>query len=145
MTENLVKVGIQTDDHVETLWAQSVGLNQYRLDNSPFFAYDVSWRDIVEALPDHTGMLMMRRVVAKSGHRTVRIILPSDARTDANAQLVLNEINALGCTYEGTGGQYVTVDLPPEVNLEKVVTFLTERGVEWEHADPSYEHLYGRE
>ena len=87
----------------------------------------------------------MRRVVAKSGHRTIRIILSSDPRNDAGAKLVLNEISALGCTYEGANGQYVAVDLPPEVNMEKVVRFLTEREVEWEHADPSYEQLYGRE
>jgi hypothetical protein len=34
---------------VETLWATSLGNDQYKLDNSPFYAYSVSWEDIVYA------------------------------------------------------------------------------------------------
>ena len=37
------------DVNVETQWAYSVGKDQYRLANSPFFAYSVSWEDIVHA------------------------------------------------------------------------------------------------
>ena len=34
---------------VETLWATSLGNDQYRLENSPFYAYSVSWKDVVFA------------------------------------------------------------------------------------------------
>ncbi|RYE02048.1 MAG: DUF4265 domain-containing protein [Sphingobacteriales bacterium] len=34
---------------VETLWATALGDDQYKLDSSPFYAYSVSWEDIVRA------------------------------------------------------------------------------------------------
>jgi len=74
MDSSAVKVLLQEDENVETLWANRVGPDLYRLDNSPFWAYGVSWRDVVEAHPDPDGMLRMSRVVEKSGHRTVRVI-----------------------------------------------------------------------
>ncbi len=58
---------------VETLWAEVVGDNRYCLANTPWYAYNISWRDIVEALPDADGQLQFTRVLEKGGHRTVRI------------------------------------------------------------------------
>jgi hypothetical protein len=34
---------------VETLWATHLGADAYKLDNSPFYAYGVSWEDVVSA------------------------------------------------------------------------------------------------
>ncbi len=34
---------------VETLWATSLGDDKYQIDNSPFWAYGVSWEDVVFA------------------------------------------------------------------------------------------------
>jgi hypothetical protein len=52
-TEHFVKVKfVESDDEgddVETLWAVALGNNLFRLDNSPFYAYGVSWQDVVEA------------------------------------------------------------------------------------------------
>lgn len=39
------------------MWATQVGPDRYRLENSPFYAYGVSWLDIVEARPaDASGL-----------------------------------------------------------------------------------------
>lgn len=38
--------------------------------------------------------------------------------------------------------RYLAVDIPPEVDLMAVAQYLTERGVQWEHADPRYSDLY---
>ena len=43
--------------NVETPWAKRLGDNLYELDNSPFYAYNVSWKDAIEALPAPDGML----------------------------------------------------------------------------------------
>ena len=40
------------DGDIETLWADVVGENLYRLDNLPWYAYRVSLQDVVEAHPD---------------------------------------------------------------------------------------------
>lgn len=37
---------------VETLWASALGSDEFKLDNSPFYAYSVSWEDIVYAPVD---------------------------------------------------------------------------------------------
>ncbi len=34
---------------VETLWATSLGPDRFRIENSPFYAYSVSWLDVVLA------------------------------------------------------------------------------------------------
>src|SRR6476620_6158325 len=60
---------------VETLWANVVGEDLYELDNLPWYAYNVSAGDIVEAHPDANGQLRVARIVRKSGNRTIRILL----------------------------------------------------------------------
>jgi hypothetical protein len=142
MDNSAVKVLLQEGDNVETLWADPVGLHLYRLDNSPFWAYGVSWRDVVEAQPDSDGMLRMTRVVEKSGHRTVRVILERRADESPEAQAVLDGVVTLGATYEGMNPRYLAIDIPPSVDLHVVAHYLTDRGIQWEHADPRYSDLY---
>ena len=142
MDASAVKVLLQEDEYVETLWADPVGPDLYRLDNSPFWAYGVSWRDIVEAHPDPDGMLRMTRVVEKSGHRTVRVILKPGVDVSPEAQAIMDGARALGASCEGMNPAYLAIDIPPGVELMAVAKYLTERGVQWEHADPRYSELY---
>jgi hypothetical protein len=142
MEGSAVKVLIQEGEYVETLWADRVGPDLYRLDNSPFWAYGVSWRDVVEAHPDPDGMLRMSRVVEKSGHRTVRVIFDPRVDESPEAQAILDGARELGASYEGMNPGYLAIDIPPELDLIAVANYLTERGVQWEHADPRYSDLY---
>jgi hypothetical protein len=139
-TNGMVKVAFRVDDEVETLWATPVGTNLFRLDNSPFFAYRVSWLDIVEAHLADSGQLEFLRVSEKSGHRTVRAIL--DDVTAAEAAPLLGLLKQAGCSYEGFQPKLLSIDVPPEVGLERVAALLTDQGVEWEYADPTYEDLF---
>lgn len=141
-TNSAVKVLIQDDKNVETLWAEPVGPHQYRLDNSPFWGYGVSWMDVVEAHADDNGQLRMSRVVQKAGHRTLRVMFPVGVDKAPEAQGVLDEVVALGASYEGMTPRYLAIDIPPGVDLMRVARLLTERSVEWEHADPPYSELY---
>ena len=60
---------------VETLWAVPLGNDLYQLDNSPFFAYGVSWQDVVLAPQDpQEQMPTFQSVAERSGNRTVRVI-----------------------------------------------------------------------
>ena len=137
-----VRVLLQEDDRVETLWATQVGLGLYRLDNSPFWAYGVSWNDVVEARADPDGMLRMVKIAAKSGHRTVRIHFPADEAQSYEAKATLRELNELGATYEGMNATYIAIDIPPQIDLSTIADFLTAKGIQWEHADPPYEQLH---
>lgn len=134
------------DGEVETLWAFDLGGGQYRLDNLPWYAYRVSLGDVIEASPDADGQLRMVGIVSKSGNRTVRLVFAGvDLRGDWPAEIrhVMDWLVAQGCSFEGANRRYQAVNVPPEVDLEAVATFLTERDVRWEHADPTYEDLHG--
>lgn len=137
-----MKVLFQEDENVETLWAEHVGADHYRIDNSPFWAYGVSWRDIVEAQPDPDGMLRFQRVIEKSGHRTLRLILKLPADKSEESQSILDGLNAIGATYEGMNPGYLSIDLAPHVPLEPVVEYLVSSGQQWEYADPPYDVLF---
>jgi hypothetical protein len=140
--DKYVKIGIRDDDgDVETPWAVSLGGNLYRIDNTPFFAYRISAGDVVEALPEADGFLFFERVVRKSGHRTVRVMLPEPAEVEPGPTL-LADIKRLGCTYEGAYSKLICIDVPPAVSLEAVAEHLTEMGLEWEYVDPTYEDLF---
>jgi hypothetical protein len=138
----MVKVGFWDEDiqGVETLWATPMGPGRYRLENSPFFAYRVSYLDVVEAWPDEGGQLEFQRVVEKSRHRTVRVILEDVESPDAKP--FLDALKQRGCSYEGFQPKLLSIDVPPEVRLEDVTRFLIEQDVQWEYADPTYDDLH---
>ena len=141
-TDNMVKVLMQDGSDVETLWAVPVGLGLYRLDNSPFFTYRISWQDTVRAEPDADGVLSFVDVAEKSGNRTVRVITNGCDTTSEEAKPFLDGIIDLGCTYEGFQPRLISINVPPEVDLQTVADYLIASGHEWEYADPTYDDLF---
>lgn len=129
--------------YVETLWCRPLGADRYELDNSPFYAYSVSWKDVVLAPYDAAEQRpVFQSVVEKSGHKTIRVAFGEAADSAGTSQSVLDQLVALGCTYEGANPQYISVDIPPEVSLESVREFMIEKDLQFEHADPTYEELF---
>jgi hypothetical protein len=130
----------------ETLWATPLGNNLYKLDNSPFFVYGVSWQDVVEAeFSREKSMLVFSKVVEKSGNRTIRIVLEKSANDSQVSKKILDDLIEMGCSYEGANQRYISVNIPPSVNLESVSQVLVQSGQQWENADPTYEMLTGQE
>ena len=147
----MVRVGARVPDElgadgaaIETLWASPLGQDLHVVENSPFDAYSLSWQDTVRApFEAGAGMPMIEAVVAKSGHRTVRAVVDDPGAAE---RLVGRSVKALGCTLEAAGGgRLLAIDVPPEADLGAVARALTDAGVTWEHADPTYEDLYGDE
>lgn len=142
-TQGMVKVGLHAPGgEFETMWATPVGDHRYRLENSPFYAYQVSWLDVVEALPDSDGLPVFKRMIAKSGHRTVRLIINPGVDEAPARRQVLDHLVTLGCSWEGYNPRYFSIDVPAEVDLAAVAAFLTERGELWEYADPKFDDLF---
>ena len=52
----------------ETLWAAPMGSNLYRLENTPFFALDVSYQDVVLACEEKDGVAQFVQVFSRGGH-----------------------------------------------------------------------------
>jgi hypothetical protein len=143
-SSGMVKVELRDNfNNVETLWATPLGNNRYRLENSPFFAYSVSWLDVIEARqPSTGGFPVLKRVLEKSGHRTIRIIFKPPVDKSRKSKSVLKKLEEMGCSYEGANPAFIAVNIPAEVDLSTICDYLTSTDLEWEHADPSYEELY---
>jgi hypothetical protein len=119
-SSGLVKVtfklepGMWHSSATETLWAQPIGPGQYRLENSPFFAFGVSFQDVVLARPEGTSLTFVE-ATQRGGHSTYRII-PKPARVSEVASH-WEPLRRLGCTYEEGKNGLLAVDVPPGVNI----------------------------
>src|SRR6185503_16983643 len=101
-------------DSIETLWAYDLGENRYKLDNSPFYAYGVSWGDTVLAPHDDTqGHATFHSVLVKSGYRTVRVMFDPPVRRGNESDITLKGLVKLGSEYERANAQYIVVSIPP--------------------------------
>ncbi|MEM7137922.1 MAG: DUF4265 domain-containing protein [Myxococcota bacterium] len=96
----------------ETLWGTLLSDGRVRLENSPFFAFGVSFRDIV-AVEEANGELVFDRVVIFGGHSTYRIIKTSNE--EALFERYWKALRDIGCTYEE--GRVLAVDLPPDTDV----------------------------
>ena len=47
-----------------------------------------------------------------------------------------------GSQDKGYNPRYISINIPPSVELEDVRRYLIERDVQWEHADPTYDELF---
>jgi hypothetical protein len=146
--ERLVKVVFRVEDgdsvYVETPWARHLGNNEYELDNLPWYAYGISLGDVFEATPDADDPRPhLRRVLRKSGNRTLRIIFAARAEDSPETAAVLDTLVKMGCSYEGANGKFIAVNIPQAVDLDEVGACLTKTGTQWEHADPTWESLHG--
>lgn len=147
--DEMTKIVIRVEEpdgsvNVETPWATKVGDDLYRLENSPFYAYSVSWLDIVRApYSDEEQRPTFVETVEKSGHRTVRIVFDPPVEDGNESDRRLSEIVALGCSYEGANTSYICIDIPPHTDFDKVRDYLIRHEVNFEHADPTYEDLFG--
>jgi hypothetical protein len=126
----------------ESVWATSLGNNLYRIENYPFYVYDVSWKDVVLAVPDAPGNHpVFQRIVRKSGSCTIRVFI-EDLQGPPEDHIILKGLNALGCWFENADSSLFAIALPPNVDFEIVCRFLNDNEATWEHGDPSYETLY---
>lgn len=128
----------------ETLWARAVGTDLYQLDNSPFYTYGVSYRDVVRAPLDSNGVPTFQRIETKNGHRTLRV------RTTDGSPIPESHIDrllAIGAAWEGADVDFGAIDVPPEVDFDTVIDELLSWDdvvYEWEYADPTYEDVNAR-
>ena len=136
--KNRVKVSFRDEDgDVETLWAVRLGPNRYRLENVPVFQYGVSWSDVIEAVEEgggeRGGSPFFTRVLEKSGHRTVRVLLDEE-REDGD--VFFTTLVRFGCTIERATPRLLAISVPPSADLRAVAQHLVVSDVDWEPTDP---------
>lgn len=63
------------DHATESVWAIPLGDNKYRVQNVPFYAYGVSYDDVVLTKRNEEGQLIVQGILERGGHSTYRVIL----------------------------------------------------------------------
>jgi hypothetical protein len=127
----------------ETVWAVPMGNRLYRLDNVPFFAFAVSFDDVVIA-NECDGQLWFAGVARLGGHSTYRVAptRPDDA---ASFQHAWTALAVLGCTYEKANDALYAIDVPPAADIRKVIGALMEgesAGI-WQYEEGHLAHRLG--
>jgi hypothetical protein len=117
-------VGDEEDGFVERMHAVAQN-GLYVLDNSPFYAFGISFGDVFSAM-QKDGDLAFSDVISRGGHSTYRIKLPV-GREHAYFLEHWGELEQLGCTFEGSSAnaeRLYAIDVPPGVDVFKVYQVL---------------------
>ncbi len=109
------------ENEIETMWATTSG-EGFRLDNIPFYAKGVSYRDIVSTDPEEYGFFYFKKVLKRSGSRTIRIFVFEQEAVEETCK----ELNLRGCETERADRHLVAVDIPPKISYEDVLVYLEE-------------------
>ncbi|MEQ9103046.1 MAG: DUF4265 domain-containing protein [Imperialibacter sp.] len=115
--DGLVKLHIDLPNHWgtggESMWAEPLGNDLYRIENVLFYAYGLNYQDIVRATADSEDLKPeVRELVTDAGHRTFRVIFERTL-DKAEQETILDSLNGLGITYERATQSYVALDMEP--------------------------------
>jgi hypothetical protein len=102
----------------ESVWAIPLGDDKYRVQNVPFYAYGVSYDDVVIAKPDQEGRLIVEGVPERGGHSTYRVILDAETK-DEEFEAAWQRLESLGSTYERATNRLIAIDVPPETDIHE--------------------------
>ena len=117
----------------ESLWVLPLGEGLFQVDNIPFFAWDIALGDVVAAELEE-GMWRFRKVVHRSGHATLRLIIYDVAEVPA----VIERFAMLGCLSERSHiPGLIALDVPPSTPWTEVSRLLAEGEAEdrWGHEE----------
>lgn len=109
----------------------------YRLENPPFFIYDISLNDVVSAVPDQGGILQFLSVVGRSGNRTVRARSDDLLKDPSFRSAVFAHLHSVGCQTEEHRDTLLSINVPPKVDIKEVTSYLTASGLSWEYGSPA--------
>lgn len=125
----------------EALWAERVSADTFRIMNSPFFAFDLSAKDVVRA-EKVEGAWQFVEVAERGGHSTYRVYLEDDRNlADEDVQEAWKPIEALGAAYENANDRFFAIDVPPTADLAPIYDLLEKGEADgiWEFEEAHYE------
>lgn len=113
---------------LEGVWAEPLGDDRYRVDNTPWFIRGTSAEDVVRALPDDDGVLWFSETLVQGGHQTIRIIPRDDGPLNGDRQAVLDAFAPLNISGEGLSDRLriVALDVGPDADLAAVKQLCTD-------------------
>jgi hypothetical protein len=98
----------------ETLWAEKIDENLFRLCNIPFVAKGYAEDDIVfcQQKDDFNEVVSIKE---DSGNGTIRLLFSNSHSEEA--QEVLKELKSVGCSYEFASSKLVGVTIPSHLEI----------------------------
>jgi hypothetical protein len=128
--EGLEKIHIDLPNHWaiggESLWAEPLGNDLYKIENIPFYAYGLNFQDIVRATPDSDKFILeIRELIEPNGHRTFRVFFNKSIEREQQEN-ILDSMMEFGITYERADKIYVALDLKPDGNYKAIYDKLDE-------------------
>lgn len=102
----------------ESLWAERVGTNRFRIANIPVYVPGVSFRDVVFGRRRRDGVLVFAGVSLRGGHSTVWVAPRVEPDTEA-VRSRWAQLRELGCGWE-RAGRLRAVDVPPGADFATV-------------------------
>jgi hypothetical protein len=115
--EGLVKVFVELHDalfETESFWAKPLGGDEYELRNSPWYAFDLHFYDVVQAIPDQPDEKpRIVGVVRRSGHRTLRVLFPAEVAEPERLEM-LRSLHKWRGFHENCNGTLYAVDVEPD-------------------------------
>jgi hypothetical protein len=133
--EQLVKVAINLPASdwythaLETMWAEPLAGDHYRLQNVPFYAYGLSFDDVVNAR-EIGDQLFVQDIVERGGHSTYRVFLSRDVNRDGGRFLESwRPLLEIGVTYEQANDRLLAIDVPDSTDIYRAYELL-QRGEE---------------
>jgi hypothetical protein len=127
--DNLEKIYVDLPNHWavggESMWAKPLGNNLCQIDNIPFYAYGINYRDIVKVdSSNETKKPLVLEVVEPSGYNTLRIVF--DKKFDKAQQNKLFEaLKDYKADVERASEQYVALSVAPNGDYDAVYDKLT--------------------
>lgn len=127
----------------ESVWATPLHGDVFRIENTPFFASGVSYKDTLRTQVID-GVRRTSSIVARAGHSTFRIIvLGSEHKSDLFPKFWI-PLEKLGCSYEHGefGYQLFAVDVPNTSDFTAVCSVLEagEQGGAWAFEEGHFGH-----
>lgn len=114
----------------ESLWAEELGADLYRIRNVPFFAYGLNFHDVVRATADTPDLKPeIREIVTPSGHKTLRLYFVDSVGKSEQVKL-LESLQNHKAYFERATEFHVAIDIEPDGSYENVCNKL----MEWENA-----------
>lgn len=100
----------------ETLWAEVLADNLFRLKNIPMFVDGFAFNDVVRCV-NRDGWYHVAELVEDGGHGTIFIRFLASTLEDTIIDF-LHSIVTNGCTFEKMADLTVAVDVPPSCTAE---------------------------
>jgi hypothetical protein len=135
-----IKPGMWHGSATESVWVSPLGSSLYKLENSPFFVFDVSFQDVLIGKYDGDS-LIFDSVSSRGGHSTYRII---KIKKDIESFLAYwSPLQKIGCTFEEGLNDLLSVDVPPETDIQVAYSKLeqAERKGVWSFEEAHCGHM----